>query len=537
MSDIQSKIQEHLSSRASLIGKELAGRRDYQYLSIASSAEKEAERIVREIRQHEAETVWNSVHEGIPHVFPGMGFLTAKNIIKTTRLYQILKKMPKGALLHAHMDGTVDSGILLRLALEQPAMHVCVPRRLDYMSLSGLRPSFKALPPALCAQATDAPTITSALYIPYAWVPIQKAREEFPRELGGPAGFDSWVLGAQRISAQEAYETHNTPAKIWHKFGSTFVVADGLLGYEPVLESYIRELLRTSIEDGISYIEVRVKFFDKTMVRANGEDDLTHREWLVIFDRVVQEVKADMKAQGRGDEFVGAKIIYSTLRFLSISEIEWYLEDCIELKKEFPHLIVGFDLVAREDSGHPLIYFLEPLLRFRERQKELGLDIPFIFHAGETLGDGDSTDHNLFDAILLGTKRIGHGYSLIKHPMLIQKCKELRIPIEICPISNEILRLTQAMPNHPLPALLNHGVTVALCSDDPSVFGNTGLTYDFFQVLLSSEVTGLITLATLARDSLAHSELEPEEKKIALEKWERRWALFVEEVTKETLPT
>lgn len=69
----------------------------------------------------------------------------------------------------------------------------------------------------------------------------------------------------------------------------------------------------------------------------------------------------------------------------------------------------GFDLVGHEDSLKPLIDYIEPLTRFMERQKELGIDIPFIFHAGETLGDGNSPDMNLYDAILLGTKRIGHG--------------------------------------------------------------------------------------------------------------------------------
>lgn len=38
------------------------------------------------------------------------------------------------------------------------------------------------------------------------------------------------------------------------------------------------------------------------------------------------------------------------------------------------------------------------------------------------------------------------------------------------------------MPMHPLPIILNSGVPVALSSDNPSVFGNLGLTYDFFQV-------------------------------------------------------
>lgn len=43
-------------------------------------------------------------------------------------------------------------------------------------------------------------------------------------------------------------------------------------------------------------------------------------------------------------------------------------------------------------------------------------------------------------------------------------------------------RLTSSMPMHPLPVLLNQGIPVVLSSDDPAVFGNMGLTFDFFQV-------------------------------------------------------
>ena len=104
--------------------------------------------------------------------------------------------------------------------------------------------------------------------------------------------------------------------------------------------------------------------------------------------------------------------------------------NCLELKQEFPHLIAGtksnirfgygssysfslvekgFDLVGNENTGHPLVYYLEPLLQFRKRIDEMGINLPFLFHAGETLGDGTEADNNVFDAILLGTKRIGHG--------------------------------------------------------------------------------------------------------------------------------
>ena len=63
-------------------------------------------------------------------------------------------------------------------------------------------------------------------------------------------------------------------------------------------------------------------------------------------------------------------------------------------------------------------------------------------------------------------------------------------------------RLTSSMPMHPLPIVLNRGVPITLNSDDPSVFGAMGISYDFFQVLVSSETTGLITLAQMARDSI-----------------------------------
>ncbi len=87
--------------------------------------------------------------------------------------------------------------------------------------------------------------------------------------------------------------------------------------------------------------------------------------------------------------------------------------------------------------------------------------MPFFFHAGECLGTGNSTDHNLFDAILLGTRRIGHGFSLYKHPLLIDLVKEKKILVESCPISNEVLRLCGSVMSHPLPALLARGVAVS----------------------------------------------------------------------------
>ncbi|KAF8912035.1 hypothetical protein CPB84DRAFT_1812196 [Gymnopilus junonius] len=498
-------IAEYQTQRASLIGNDRSLRRENLTAGLRSDKEFEADRIIRKIRALEAETIWKEEHPSIPHPFPGMEFLTGRSIIVKTQLFEILSKMPKGALLHAHLDATVNAEFLLQLALKYPAMHVRIQQPLSPTNLSTNLPEFKCLPQD---QFTDQGSLTDALYTLGSWVSLHDARESFAPELGGKEGFDRWVIGSMTINPSEAYGTHNTITKIWQKFASTFVTSTGLIRVAPIWEEYIREFFLTSIADGISYIEVRINFLYKFMYGADGRENVTHREWLVAVEKVMTEVKAELAQQGRAGEFVGVKVIYSTIRFITPEELKWYLEDCIALKKEFPHLIAGFDLVGDENVYKPLIYYAEALLRFRERVEKEGLDIPFIFHAGETLGDGTEADENLYDAILLGTKRIGHG-------------------------EKGIARLTSSMPMHPLPAVLNNGVPVVLCSDDPSVFGNMGLTFDYYQVLAASEITGLSTLGALARDSLEFSTLNGDDKRAALTEFERRWNEFIEYVVVE----
>jgi adenosine deaminase CECR1 len=186
------------------------------------------------------------------------------------------------------------------------------------------------------------------------------------------------------------------------------------------------------------------------------------------------------------------------------------MKHAITLKKAFPDLLAGFDFVGQEDSGRPLQDLVPEIFWFRKRCAEEGVEIPFFFHAGETLGDGDLTDENLFDAVLLGTRRIGHGFSLFKHPLLIDMIKEKKILIESCPVSNEVLRLTSSIMSHPLPALLARGVPVALCNDDPAVLGPgvSGVSHDFWQALQGWDNLGLAGLGSLAENSIRWAAFE-----------------------------
>ncbi|CAE7137633.1 unnamed protein product [Rhizoctonia solani] len=513
-----STLDEYQIRRAELIASERALRFDAQTIANATDKEKRAVDIVRALRAKEAREIWNADTEKL--MYPGMEFLTAKETICNE--YQVVQGRKEGGLLHGHMDAMCDAKFLYQKALEYPQMHI----RVNSAIASGLSlplPQFKPLATDLCAQYTNVPSLTSPEYIPGSWVPLRRARDEFA--YGGPEEFDNWVVGTMMINPKEAYVDYNTSVKIWEKFGTTFRVAgvrimpfplapvDSFAGYDP-MESRM-----------LNYGSISI-----TTIREDGSETLEHRDYLRLLQEVVQDVKDNMKAESREGEFIGAKVIYTTLRFIDNQELLWYLNDCMALKKEFPDLIAGFDLVAQEDTNNPLIYYIESLLWFQEETKKRGLDIPFIFHAGETLDDGGAADSNLYDALLLGTKRIGHGFSLAKHPLLMKMCKERGVAIEVCPISNEILRLTSSMPMHPLPVLLNNGVSVALCPDDPSVFGNMGLSFDFFQVIVASEVTNLLSLKQLARQSLEYSSLDTEDKKQAIQIWEKRWDAYIDEI-------
>jgi len=118
--------------------------------------------------------------------------------------------MPKGALLHAHLDATVNVPVLLDLALKQPAIHVRSPTVLNASNLKSTLPQFEALPQHT---TTNVVSLTDAKYSPDTWVPIKQAREIFDPQLGGPEGFDRWVTGALTIDPSEAYGTHNTVTK------------------------------------------------------------------------------------------------------------------------------------------------------------------------------------------------------------------------------------------------------------------------------------------------------------------------------------
>mmetsp|Transcript_20185 Transcript_20185/g.24934 ORF Transcript_20185/g.24934 Transcript_20185/m.24934 type:complete len:124 (-) Transcript_20185:212-583(-) len=123
-------------------------------------------------------------------------------------------------------------------------------------------------------------------------------------------------------------------------------------------------------------------------------------------------------------------------------------------------MVVGFDMVNEEDYNLRIDDFLEQII---EAKMRIGDGFQVYLHAGESY---QRSNTELHDAILLGTKRIGHGFGLLMRPDLLKLVKENNICVEACPTSNKILGYVHDLRTHPTRTLLANGIKVSISPDD-----------------------------------------------------------------------
>ena len=140
---------------------------------------------------------------------------------------------------------------------------------------------------------------------------------------------------------------------------------------------------------------------------------------------------------------------------------------------------VGVDADAAE-LGHPP----EKFARVFARCKELGLHL--VAHAGE-----EGPPAYIWSALdVLKVERIDHGVQAIHDAALMQRLAQERIPLTVCPLSNQKLCVFPNLADHNLGKLLEAGLAVTVNSDDPAYFGgyiNENFTQVFAATGLSAQ--------------------------------------------------
>ena len=386
-----------------------------------------------------------------------------RRLIDQSPILEIMKRMPKGGILHGH-------GLAMG----------------DYHWL-----------------------VTHATYLPNCY--IYQGKEELPRKGAMKISLDSpgdgWRLVSDLRKAAPNVEEFDEELcrsitlgeedlgqpDIWAEFRKCFARSGGLIRSE-IFDGFCRKLLRDLISENVQYVETR--------------SDIASQE-------IIEEIRRD------NPEF-RVKYIFSRSRSDSRENLAERLARALDLRAENPSFMIGFDLVDEEDDFHTNLYFVNELLAARREAERRGITLPLYLHSGES---NWAENENVLDAVLLDSKRIGHGLALFKHPLLMQKVKERGIAIEVCPISNQVLGYVADLRNHPAVLYINSGLPVVICPDDPGIWKCT-FSYDFYAAFMAWGLD-LRCLKQLAMNSLIYSAMDPEEKEKALEFWREQWEKFI----------
>ena len=153
---------------------------------------------------------------------------------------------------------------------------------------------------------------------------------------------------------------------------------------------------------------------------------------------------------------ISSSLILCFLRHLSEDEAFETFEEAFPFRDKF--IGVGLDSSER---GHPP----EKFERVFKRAAQLGFKL--VAHAGE-----EGPPAYMWSALdVLKVQRIDHGVQAIHDEALMTRLAKERMPLTVCPLSNQKLCVFPDLAHHNLGQMLERGLCVMLNSDDPAYFG------------------------------------------------------------------
>jgi adenosine deaminase len=213
-----------------------------------------------------------------------------------------------------------------------------------------------------------------------------------------------------------------------------------VFGREQNIKRITLELLEDMEREGVKYTELRFSPF-------LGSNETTPHE-------KISAVLAGM-AEGKEKYGIESRLILCMMRH---EPLEKSME-VVQLGKLFKEKgVVGVDLAGNEEDYPPEIH-----KKAFDLAKKEGFKI--TIHAGET-GKSENIKKALF---ILKADRIGHGFSVIHDPNLMEYVKREKIPFEICIKSNLDTKGVESLHKHPIQKLFNKGIKVTINTDDITV--------------------------------------------------------------------
>ncbi|XP_076056100.1 adenosine deaminase 2-like isoform X2 [Oratosquilla oratoria] len=454
---------------------------------VLTDNEKIVNKVLMEAKTKELDTAFHDLH--FP---PATNFMKVKGKIEASDVFQIIKAMPKGAALHMHDIGMTSLDFVISELTYWDDLYMC------HTPQGQLLMRFFDIPNSECE-----------------WALVKDVRATYIT----PGEFDKELKRELTLITENPDESYPDINSVWSAFEGALVGLIGIVTYRPAWDLYFYQSLHEFAVDNVLYLEWRGTL--PPVYEKNGTV-YSPEESVGFYNATLHRFLEDYP-----EMFFGARFIYAPLRRVPPTTVRDYVATAASLRKTYPSLVAGFDLVGQEDLGLPLKDLINELLNIESH----GVHIPVFFHAGETTWMGMDTDENLIDALLLNTTRIGHGYAINKHPKAKELARKRGVVLEVCPISNQVLKLVDDLRNHPIAPLIAEGFPIVVSSDDPATWGASGVSYDFYEAFLAlgGKRADLRFLKQLAINSIRYSSLDEDLKEILMNKWRQTWNDFIDD--------
>lgn len=167
------------------------------------------------------------------------------------------------------------------------------------------------------------------------------------------------------------------------------------------------------------------------------------------------------KARERAKRDLGISIywIFDAVRHFTVEEAKRVFQKAAEMRTLYPSIIgIGLGGDERRQGS-------EAFRELYAQARAAGLRL--TNHAGETTGP-----EAIWEALAIGSERIGHALSAVDDPALLQELKVRSTPLEMNPTSNVRTGVCASFAAHPLRRCFDLGLLVTINSDDPAFFGS-----------------------------------------------------------------
>ena len=167
------------------------------------------------------------------------------------------------------------------------------------------------------------------------------------------------------------------------------------------------------------------------------------------------------RARQRAGRELGLSVywIFDAVRHFTVEEAVRVFRKAAEMRPLYPSIVgIGLGGDERQAGSEP----------FRELYAEAArAGLRLTNHAGETTGPAA-----IWEALAIGSERIGHALSAIQDRALMQELKARNTPLELNPTSNVRTGVCASFADHPLRRYFDAGLLVTVNSDDPAFFGS-----------------------------------------------------------------